>query len=556
MKTKNIFLSLFFFGLAILLAACSHTHVFEEEWVNDDTHHWHNPICEHTTEVGSKEEHDWETVEVIVAATCTEKGSSKFKCSVCGVEQVLEVAALRHDLVTVNAQAATCEEAGWDTYDECSRCDYNTKVEIPATGHFAMIDMAVEPTCTETGLTEGSHCGICNKVLVKQELVAAPNHSIVYVNAKEATCTKAGHSAGAYCSECDYVIEEVVEIPALGHTVVVDPKVEASCTVSGLTEGSHCGVCNELLKPQEVIFPSHKEVVDIAVEPTCTLPGLTAGSHCSVCNIELSPQQEIPALGHTEEVLAKVDATCAKVGLTEGKKCSVCNLVLVAQEEIPTVAHNFTSDYLKGTKTCSNCSTSQNLVKSTYTIVGTFNNWNVSGTKMYKTEDANILRIDLQLAKGTTEFKVTPAGNWNTSYGNNGTIIATTWATSQTGWVMSTSQGNCKLSINVAGVYTFEFNIKTKAVYVSGGVGVIGSINGENWDTDHFMTYQGNGVFTVDIEMKKGSFEYKVRTNAAWTTSWGASLGGNNAKLTVNEAGLYRFTIDFVNRKLTAVLVG
>jgi hypothetical protein len=184
------------------------------------------------------------------------------------------------------------------------------------------------------------------------------------------------------------------------------------------------------------------------------------------------------------------------------------------------------------------------------------NDWNVSDTKMYKTEDANILRIDLQLAKGTTKFKVTPARNWNTSYGNNGIIKATTWATSKTGWVMSTSQNDCQLSINVAGVYTFEFNIKTKAVYVSGGVSVIGDINGENWNIDHFMTYQGNGVFTVDIEMKKGNYLYKVRTNAAWDASWGANFGGSNATLNVTEAGVYRFTIDFVNRKLTAVLVG
>jgi uncharacterized protein YbcV (DUF1398 family) len=56
--------------------------------------------------------------------------------------------------------------------------------------------------------------------------------------------------------------------------------------------------------------------------------------------------------------------------------------------------------------------------------------------------------------------------------------------------------------------------------------------------------------------MKKGNYQYKVRTNAAWDASWGASFGGNNAKLTVNEAGVYRYTIDFVNRKLTAVLVG
>ena len=41
--------------------------------------------------------------------------------------------ALGHDIVKVDAQDPTCEEAGWYDHDTCSRCDYTTKVEIPAT---------------------------------------------------------------------------------------------------------------------------------------------------------------------------------------------------------------------------------------------------------------------------------------------------------------------------------------------------------------------------------------------------------------------------------------
>ncbi len=42
----------------------------------------------------------------------------------------------QHDIITHEAQQATCTENGWQAYESCSRCDYSTdKVEISALGH-------------------------------------------------------------------------------------------------------------------------------------------------------------------------------------------------------------------------------------------------------------------------------------------------------------------------------------------------------------------------------------------------------------------------------------
>ena len=38
-----------------------------------------------------------------------------------------------HDIMTVDAKAATCTEIGWDAYVYCTSCDYSTYVEIPVT---------------------------------------------------------------------------------------------------------------------------------------------------------------------------------------------------------------------------------------------------------------------------------------------------------------------------------------------------------------------------------------------------------------------------------------
>ncbi len=80
--------------------------------------------------------HNWEKYQTISVATCTEKGSVKQKCTICGEEITVEVAALGHDMQDVSSKSATCLEAGYDAYQQCSRCDYNTKqVEIPALNH-------------------------------------------------------------------------------------------------------------------------------------------------------------------------------------------------------------------------------------------------------------------------------------------------------------------------------------------------------------------------------------------------------------------------------------
>ena len=52
-------------------------------------------------------------------------------------------------------------------------------------GHKEIIDKAVDATCTIDGLTKGSHCEVCEKILIKQEVIEAKHN---YVDGICSTC--------------------------------------------------------------------------------------------------------------------------------------------------------------------------------------------------------------------------------------------------------------------------------------------------------------------------------------------------------------------------------
>lgn len=184
------------------------------------------------TEDIEKVAHTWNDGEVVVEATCTETGITRYTCTVEGCEAVEDriTDKVEHTRVEMPAVAPTCDTVGYTEWYKCGDCGLvlTKKQELPALGHVETELKAVAPTCTETGLTAGVGCATCGEVITAQTVVPATGHNLVTVAGKPATCTETGLTDGQACEDCGKVYVEQTEIPRLKH---VDENGDLTCDI-------------------------------------------------------------------------------------------------------------------------------------------------------------------------------------------------------------------------------------------------------------------------------------------------------------------------------------
>lgn len=88
----------------------------------------------YTTQLQSQCAHVWTTGTITLDATCTQEGTVRSECTLCGAVRLEAIPALGHAYDAV-ITAPTCTEGGYTTYT-CSRCgDHYTAEETEALGH-------------------------------------------------------------------------------------------------------------------------------------------------------------------------------------------------------------------------------------------------------------------------------------------------------------------------------------------------------------------------------------------------------------------------------------
>ena len=86
-------------------------------------------------------------------------------------------------------------------------------------------------------------------------------------------------------------------------------------------------------------------------------------------------------------------------------------------------------------------------------LCGSFNDWSDNLT-LSATETDDVVSVTVELAEGTYAFQIKYLGKW---LGNTGVIEDTTQISTEFGWVMTESAGDCTLNAT-GGTYTFNFN--------------------------------------------------------------------------------------------------
>ena len=201
------------------LSALGHDFV-NGSYEHDNDSHWKK--CSRCDATDTKDFHDWDSGKVTKEATCTTAGNKLYTCPTCGATKDETISAKGHDLVSHNAQAATCTAIGWEAYETCKRCDYTTYNEIAATGHTdgdPVTENRVEPTCTVDGsYDEVVYCTVCRTELRRTpKTIDAMGHALTHHDAQAATCTEKGWDAYDTCSRCNYTTYNEIAIDLSNH---------------------------------------------------------------------------------------------------------------------------------------------------------------------------------------------------------------------------------------------------------------------------------------------------------------------------------------------------
>ena len=186
-------------------------------------------LSRQTVTVPAIGQHTWDNGEIVKAATCSEKGDTKYTCTVpgCGATEtrtdVQENPDNHADYGTevVNDSAATCYADGYTGDTVCARCravltpgETISKDTVPHAWDNGTVTL--KPTCSATGVMlyrcTVKSCGASKEEEIKKDPDAHVFGAPVVV---PPTCTDGGYTSHN-CTLCRYGYNDS-EQPALGH---------------------------------------------------------------------------------------------------------------------------------------------------------------------------------------------------------------------------------------------------------------------------------------------------------------------------------------------------
>lgn len=262
--------------------------------------------------------HVFQTI-VDTQATCTEKGITKEKCSVCGFttgEESVDALGHKWKKDESNSEDATCEKEGKEVR-QCERCGEKETVTLEPLEHDWEEDFTNQATCEKDG-TIVKTCKNCGKKETEEQ--QAKGHTWIETTSTEATCEKEGE-INFRCASCE---EKKTEVTAKKEHDLSDPvRTEPTCEKEG-SEVATCRTCGN-----EVVTTIEK--LPHELEPaTCE-----TGEKCKVCGEEVSEP-----LGHKY-----VNGTCTVCGKDQDYGNTGNSITVGEEMQIGTGISLYAKDY-------------------------------------------------------------------------------------------------------------------------------------------------------------------------------------------------------------------
>ena len=268
-----------------------------------------------------------------VEATCSAKGSVKYKC-LCSAETTVEIDInpYAHSYGEwITTENATCTSNGlMKRVCKHNSAHVETKT-IYTDGHDLKLVEAKDSTCTSEGNIAYYKCTECDKCYSDAECMNELNdvtigkkeHSFTrYVSNNDASCK----ADGTLTAVCDYCKNET--------DIKTDEGSKNFAPHTPSADGTVCTLCGKALAVTHIWSDTEAEIK----APTCTEDGAKA-IVCTECGeIKEGTKEVIPATGHnyTEEWKVILDADCQQKGV----KIIICrNCLDVISEIIPKTEH-------------------------------------------------------------------------------------------------------------------------------------------------------------------------------------------------------------------------
>lgn len=162
-------------------------------------------------------------------------------------------------------------------------------------------------------------------------------------------------------------------------------------------------------------------------------------------------------------------------------------------------------------------------------LVGEFNNWGIDtapifwetggGTNVYECMVDFTPTNDAPTMAGVSFFKLTPAQNWDSSYGMND--LTASWTLEES------TDGNISMPIADAVINSISVNLTAKTIdhtAIGNTLGLVGDFSGWADGADVPFVYDAlSGTWTAGPVNLDGGTGVKVRIDGKWDTSWGSS---------------------------------